>query len=121
MISKILRILMAEKGWNQRELAKRSGVKQTSISAIICERSKSPKIDTLQKIAHAFGEDLSIFEQPGEKVNPEKTETDEEIHALLRGIPSERDKQTIAKIIKAFRERVDAEEAASAEGKSKGE
>ena len=55
---KILSVNIADlrnrRDWSQVELAQKSGVKQTTISAI--ERAQhSPRADTLEGLAHAFG------------------------------------------------------------------
>lgn len=53
--------LLLEKNWSVSELARRSGVNQTTLSEIVNGRSKHPRIITLKKIALAFNLTLSDF------------------------------------------------------------
>lgn len=48
---------MRERGWNQVELSKRSKVSQRTISNMLTEE-KVPTLDTVDKIAAAFGLNL---------------------------------------------------------------
>ena len=52
-----LKVLRAERGWSQEELAKRSGVCVTSISFIETGKrdNKVIRVETLVKLAKAFG------------------------------------------------------------------
>lgn len=75
---------MAEREWNQSELAEKSGVDQGTISAILTRRTMNPKIDTLQKIAHAFGKDLSIFQVESEKPNPTPDQREKNAQSFFR-------------------------------------
>ncbi len=45
--------LRKRRGWSQGELAKRAGVRRATIHAL--ERGASPRLDTLEKLAKAFG------------------------------------------------------------------
>jgi len=45
--------LRKHRKWSQRELAKRAGVRHATIVAL--ERGASPRLDTLAKLADAFG------------------------------------------------------------------
>lgn len=45
--------LRKRRGWSQEELAKRAGVRRATIHAL--ERGASPRLDTLAKLAVAFG------------------------------------------------------------------
>ena len=47
------REMRQQRGWSQRELAKRAGIRHATIVAL--ERGASPRLDTLAKLAHAFG------------------------------------------------------------------
>ena len=49
----VLTELMRQRGWSQRELAKRSGIGQTQISKLLSGTS-SPSLDTAEAIAQAF-------------------------------------------------------------------
>lgn len=46
--------LMAERGWSMAELSKRANAGSTSVFDIIHGRSRSPKLETVAKIAMAF-------------------------------------------------------------------
>ncbi len=45
--------LRLRRKWSQRELARRAGVRHATIVAL--ERGASPRLDTLAKLADAFG------------------------------------------------------------------
>lgn len=45
--------LRRRRKWSQRELARRAGVRHVTIVAL--ERGASPRLDTLAKLADAFG------------------------------------------------------------------
>ena len=62
MIAKAILRELAEHEWDQTELAKRSGVAQATVSNIVRRRTNNPSIETLWKIAKAFGKDLSMFQ-----------------------------------------------------------
>jgi len=49
--------LRKRRGWTQEELAKRAGVRRATIHAL--ERGASPRLDTLEKLAQAFGVKVS--------------------------------------------------------------
>ena len=62
----VLRLRKAH-GWNQTELAQKSGAAQTAISSIENEHGKSPTLSTLDKVATAFGVEswlLTVAELP---------------------------------------------------------
>ena len=106
MIAKVILRLLAENEWDQLRLASESGVDQTTISAILTRRTKSPKIDTLQKIATAFGKDLSIFQVESEKPNPTPDERERKAQHFFRATHiAEEDKQTILKFIELYEEK----------------
>jgi transcriptional regulator with XRE-family HTH domain len=48
-----VREVRKRRGWSQRELAERAGVRRATIVAL--ERGGSPRLDTLAKLAEAFG------------------------------------------------------------------
>lgn len=49
-----LRYMMKDRGWNQKELARASGVSQRTVSNILSE-VKTPTLDTVELLAKAFG------------------------------------------------------------------
>jgi len=53
-VARNLLALMEERAWKQTDLAGRSGVGQSTISAIL-RREKAASVDTLDRIAAAFG------------------------------------------------------------------
>lgn len=53
MIRLRIRDLREERGWSQKELAERSGVRQATISN--AERGASVNLPTLEQLADAFG------------------------------------------------------------------
>jgi transcriptional regulator with XRE-family HTH domain len=71
-------------GLSQRELARKAGIPQSSISRI--ERSLiSPTVDTLERLIRACGMELEPIDQPGEN------DVDRaQIRAFLRLSPQER-------------------------------
>nr|MDQ2694713.1 helix-turn-helix domain-containing protein [Pseudomonadota bacterium] len=48
------------KGWSQRELARRAGVSQKTISNLenVAASRESPKMDIVERVANAFGQEL---------------------------------------------------------------
>ena len=55
--------LRLKRGWTQQELAERAGTKQANISRLENARL-NPSVDTLQKIANAFGVELAVMLVP---------------------------------------------------------
>ena len=55
-LSKKVKVLRAERGWTQEELAKRSGV-SICLVYFVENCKKKPRVDSLMKIAKAFGID----------------------------------------------------------------
>lgn len=53
--------LRTQLGWEQKELARRSGVHVVTLSKLERGHEASPKIDTLAKIARAFGIPLEVL------------------------------------------------------------
>ena len=51
--------LRKDRGWNQKELAEKTGIRQSNISRIE-NGSASPTIDTLARIAAGLGKQLKI-------------------------------------------------------------
>ncbi|MGA4495139.1 helix-turn-helix domain-containing protein [Vreelandella venusta] len=54
-LGKRLKKLMNEHGINDSELAKRSGVPQSSIHRLVHDKTKSPKYDNVTRLAHILG------------------------------------------------------------------
>jgi transcriptional regulator with XRE-family HTH domain len=57
VLARNLRYLMGDRGWDQVDLAKKSGVSQKTVSNILGE-IKVPTLDTVDKLASAFGLNL---------------------------------------------------------------
>lgn len=53
--------LLKDKGWNDNELIKRSGMNQTTLSEFKSGRSKTLTMRTVKMIATGFGMNLSQF------------------------------------------------------------
>ncbi|WP_411955546.1 helix-turn-helix domain-containing protein [Alkalibacillus sp. S2W] len=54
-VQNCIKNLLCQKNMSMRQLAKKSGVAQTTISAILQGRSKSPTIKTLCNLSIGFG------------------------------------------------------------------
>lgn len=117
MIGERLKEIRKLKNLTQDELAKRLDVSPQDISAI--ERGQyALSAEKLQRLAKALG--VTVGEIMNQKPPPPDPD-EEEIKALLRGIPSESDKKKLLGIIRAWRDIVDKEEAAKTEeGDSEG-
>ena len=57
ILARNLRHLMKDRGWNQKETARRAGVDQKTISNILNQK-KTPGLDVVESIATAFGLNL---------------------------------------------------------------
>ena len=68
--------LLKKYGWNQVELAKKTGISQQQISKILAAKHTQLKLETVEKIAKAFR--MSVDEYLGKK--PEKKP--EKLHPL---------------------------------------
>lgn len=64
VLARNLRYLMGDRGWDQVDLAKKSGVSQKTVSNILNEM-KVPGLDTVDKLAGAFGLNLWQLIMPG--------------------------------------------------------
>ncbi len=51
--------LRSQRGWTQRELARRSRVSRITISRIENENEPAPRVETLERLAEAFGVSLA--------------------------------------------------------------
>ena len=56
-----IRVRLAARGWNQAKLSEVSGVNEVVISRIMTGFTGEPELDTIVKIAHAFGETVGAF------------------------------------------------------------
>ena len=56
-----IRELREARGWSQRELAARAGVRQATVAMIERERTKGVDFDTLERLADAFGVDAALL------------------------------------------------------------
>ena len=52
----VIRLMRLTKEWNQEELGSRTGIKSSDISLLESGR-RNPTLDTLQRLAEAFGVD----------------------------------------------------------------
>jgi transcriptional regulator with XRE-family HTH domain len=75
--------LRVQRGWSQAELARRSGIKQSSLWGIEHEVTKQPKGDTLIGIANALGVPLSAILRRGSKIQPKQ---EEQLNAIYQGL-----------------------------------
>ena len=57
--------LRTERGWTEYELAKRSGLEQSTISTWYSKK-QIPRLQTLEKVCHGLGVTLSQFFAEGE-------------------------------------------------------
>ena len=74
MIANKIEKLMAERGWNQVDLANKSGIHQGTISNILNEKTTKVQIPNLQKLANAFGitvDELMERPIPKPKIDPD--------------------------------------------------
>ena len=72
-----LRLLCAEKGWDQKELARRAGVSRTTLYHLLHGQTVRPRSSTLGRLAVALGTTVAALErprehlpQPGDKAPP---------------------------------------------------
>jgi len=115
-IGLILKALRLERGWDQTALAAASGVSQAHISAIEVGRYRSPKAETLAKLAAAMEVSITVFfpDLDAEKGVAESmaywgtrgllTPDEEEFLALLRDPAVGPELRRLARLIKAGKE-----------------
>lgn len=60
-LAEAIRVRLAARGWNQAKLAEVSGVSEVAISKIMTGATEAPQLDTIIKIAHAFGETVGAL------------------------------------------------------------
>ena len=87
-VARNLESLMEARQTNASEVARRAGINPTGVYDILSGKSRSPKIETLGKIAGALGVPIAtLFEEAGE------AELRSEIVALFAQLPpDERDR-----------------------------
>ena len=63
MTAVVLRVreLREARGWSQRELARRAGVRQATLSAIENEQTTGIDFETLERLAEALGVDPAFL------------------------------------------------------------
>lgn len=85
MIANKIEKLMVERGWNQVDLANKSGIHQGTISNILNEKTTKVQIPNLQKLANAFGitvDELMERPLPKPKIDPD-------VRLILDSMPEE--------------------------------
>lgn len=58
-----LKKLMKEKGYNPYKLSIEAGLDPSAVGKILSEKSKNPKIDTMEKICHVLGISFNTLEE----------------------------------------------------------
>lgn len=67
IVARNIQETMDRKGVNPAELARSAGINPTGVYDIMSGKSRSPRLDTLHKIANGLGVPLSaLFSQPAE-------------------------------------------------------
>lgn len=61
LVSKNIEALMSAKNTNALQLANKAGINKSAVYDIIAGRSRSPKIETIQKIAIALNVPISMI------------------------------------------------------------
>jgi transcriptional regulator with XRE-family HTH domain len=79
----MLRSARRQAGLTQRELAARAGVPQTTVGRVEAGLI-TPRVDTLERLLRATGQELSVTPRPGSGVDRSQ------IHRLLRLTPRQR-------------------------------
>jgi transcriptional regulator with XRE-family HTH domain len=109
MLSKNLRIIRESRGIGVNELARRSGVNASYISAIENGRRENPSKEILNKIADALG--IPVEELLVEKMRTEEygTDNDVELRIMFNKIRnlSDGDKRKIKAVLDTFDQEVE--------------
>lgn len=64
LVASNIQAAMSRRGVNAAELARASGLNPTGVYDILSGKSRSPRLDTIGKIAHALGVSVaSLFEE----------------------------------------------------------
>ena len=69
-LARALRHRMNARGFNQKSLARKAGLNETGVRDIIQGKSRHPRHDTIQKIAHALGCSVTDLLEPGDPAPP---------------------------------------------------
>ena len=109
MLSKNLRVIRESKGIGVNELARRSGVNASYISAIENGRRENPSKEILSKIADAL--EINVEELLVEKMRTDENEVDNDIELRImfnkiRNL-SESDKRKIKAVLDTFDQEVE--------------
>ena len=87
MVGPVIAALRKERGLSQEDLAEKTGLSRGAIAQIELGYIRSPKGDTLQKIADAFGVTVGYLLGHGEATGPDQVALAEEIAGLAANIP----------------------------------
>ena len=97
LLARRVRALREAHGWSQRDLGKRAGVAQKTISNMenVDAIRKAPKLDIVEKVARALGCDLWKL------LMPDQDEDEQELLSVYRRMHRS-DKETLRKISSAL-------------------
>lgn len=92
LVARNLQAAMVRKDTNPSEVARKAGINPTGVYDIISGKSRSPRLDTLQKIAvHGLGVSLaSLF------TNPNDDQVTQELLETIGLMPSDDQKRILA-------------------------
>lgn len=97
MVARNLEAAMARKGTNPSEVARNAGVNPTGVYDILSGKSRSPRLDTLHKIAvQGLGVPLSSLFS-----NPSDDQLDQELLEAIEMMPGE-DRRRILTMVRAL-------------------
>jgi len=83
--AKRLAELMKKRGWNQVMVSKRSGLSQVQVSHILSGRRFRLRMETVEKLAAAFG--LTVDQYMGKSEKKEPDPLTQQFAKMLEGIP----------------------------------
>ena len=63
LVARNLEAAMTRKGMNAAEVARRAGINPTGVYDILSGKSRSPRLDTLNKIAQGLGMPLNALDR----------------------------------------------------------
>lgn len=114
---KRLRVILAERGWTQRRLAKETGIDKSEISRY-CKGLTHPKLENLRKLADAFGLAVVALEpsldvsglpppptEPGELIRPlsgANVAIERKVLELLRSLSPEAQVEILVHLAKRY-------------------
>lgn len=87
-IASNLRRVIEEHGLNRLEVATRSGLNPTAVYDILNGKSKSPRMETLHRIA-TIGIGVSLREVLGDPKSESTSGPTKELEAIIRSLPAE--------------------------------